>query len=85
MVGWARSLESPALVPSGPRAGQSRPKPPRNDCLEFGEVEVADRVQRLGGGAVLEVLRQCLQGGGIMTLQRDQLGDSVRQRLAPLR
>ena len=25
----------------------------RNDCLEFSEVEVADRDQRLGGGAVL--------------------------------
>jgi hypothetical protein len=25
----------------------------RNGCLEFGEVEVADRVQRLCGGAVL--------------------------------
>ena len=25
----------------------------RNDCLEFSEVEVADREQRLGGGAVL--------------------------------
>ena len=25
----------------------------RNDCLEFSEVEIADRVQRLGGGAVL--------------------------------
>ena len=25
----------------------------RNDCLKFSEVEVADRVQRLGGGAVL--------------------------------
>ncbi len=25
----------------------------RNDCLEFSEVEVADRVQRLGGGIVL--------------------------------
>ena len=24
-----------------------------NDCLEFSEVEVADRLQRLGGGAVL--------------------------------
>jgi hypothetical protein len=24
-----------------------------NDCLEFSEVEVADREQRLGGGAVL--------------------------------
>jgi len=24
-----------------------------NDCLEFSEVEVADRDQRLGGGAVL--------------------------------
>jgi hypothetical protein len=25
----------------------------RNDCLKFSEIEVADRAQRLGGGAVL--------------------------------
>jgi hypothetical protein len=53
----------------------------RNDCLEFGEVEVADREQRLGGGAVLEVLWQSFQPGGILTLQRDQLGDSVAPTL----
>ena len=43
----------------------------RNDCLEFSEVEVADRVQRLGGGAVLEVVWQGFQPGGVLTLQRD--------------
>src|SRR5208337_342167 len=35
----------------------------RNDGLKFREVEVADRVQRLGGGAVLQVLRQSVQPG----------------------
>src|SRR5208337_5159367 len=53
----------------------------RNDCLEFSEVEVADRLQRLGGGTVLEVLWQGFQPGGIVTLQRGQLGDSVAPTL----
>ena len=47
----------------------------RNNCLEFSEVEVADRLQRLNGGTVLEVLWQGFQPGGIVTLQRGQLGD----------
>ena len=49
--------------------------------LKVGEVEVADRLQRLGGGAVLEVLWQGFQPGGIVTLQGDQLGDSVAPTL----
>ena len=53
----------------------------RTDGLKFREVEVADRVQRLGGGAVLQVLRQSVQPGGILTLQRGQLGDSVAPTL----
>ncbi len=53
----------------------------RNDCLEFSEVEVADRVQCLGSGTVLEVLWQGFQPSGIVTLQRDQLGDSVTPTL----
>ena len=53
----------------------------RNDCLEFSEVEIADREQRLGGGAVLEALWQGFQPGGVVTLQRGQLGDSVAPTL----
>ena len=55
-----------------------------NDGLEFREVEVADRVQGLGGGAVLEVLWQSFQPGRILTLQRRQLGDSVAPALGTL-
>jgi zinc-finger of transposase IS204/IS1001/IS1096/IS1165 len=52
----------------------------RDDCLEFSEIEVRDRLQRLGEGAVLQALRQCFQPGGILRLQCGQHGD----RVAPL-
>src|SRR5574337_1449816 len=48
-----------------------------NDRLELGEVEIADRLQRLGGGAVLEVLWHGFQPGGVLTLQHGQFGDGV--------
>ena len=41
----------------------------RVDRLEFGEVEIADRLQRVGRRAVLQVGRQCLQPGGVLGLQ----------------
>src|SRR5271170_1028541 len=49
----------------------------RDDCLEFSEIEVADRLQCLGEGAIVQVLGQRFEPGGILRLQRDQLGDSV--------
>ena len=47
------------------------------DCVEFGQVEVADRLQRIGDGAVLQADRQSLQPGRMLSLQRGQFGDSV--------
>ncbi len=37
----------------------------RVDCLEVGEIEFTDRLQRLGGGAFMQAGRQCFQPGGI--------------------
>ena len=53
----------------------------RLDGLEFGEVEVADRLQGLGGGAVLEVGWQCLEPGGAVRLRRRQFGDGITPAL----
>ncbi len=47
------------------------------DCLKIGQVEVADGPQRLGGGAVLQAVRQRFQPGGILRLQFCQFGDGV--------
>jgi len=49
----------------------------RLDRLEICEVEVADRVQGLGGGRVLERLWQCSEPGLVFGLQHDQLGHCV--------
>jgi len=40
----------------------------RDDCLEFSEIKVADRLQRLCEGAVLQVLGQRFEPGGILRL-----------------
>ena len=42
--------------------------PRRFDRLEFGEIEIGDRPQGFGCGAVLLVVRQRLQPGGIAGL-----------------
>ena len=43
--------------------------PRRLDDLEFGEVEITDCLQRIGGGAALQAARQSLQPCGILALQ----------------
>ena len=53
------------------------------ESLEFGEVEFADGLQRLGCRAVLQTGRQRRQPGGILILQHAQLGDSVTPSLGP--
>ena len=45
------------------------------DRLDFGEVEFADGLQGLGGGAFVQVGRQCVQPGDALGLHRCQLGD----------
>jgi hypothetical protein len=51
------------------------------DCQEFGEVEVADRQQRFGGGAFMQVGWQCLQPGDALGLHRRQFGDGITPAL----
>jgi hypothetical protein len=41
----------------------------RLDNLEFGEVEITDCRQRIGGGAVVQAGRQSLQPSGVLALQ----------------
>jgi len=52
LVGQARFLKRPRAERTS-RGSISAEAAGRNDRLEFSEVEVADRLQRLGGGAVL--------------------------------
>ena len=49
----------------------------RLDCLEVGEIEIADCLQRICGSGVLQTGRQRFQPGGILSLQCGQLGDGV--------
>lgn len=51
------------------------------DCLEFGEVEIADGLQGIGDGAVVQFGRQGVQPGGILGLQCGQIGDGVAPAL----
>ena len=49
--------------------------------LEVREVEVADFLQRLGGGAIAQVGRQCFQPSDALSLHRGQFGDGVAPAL----
>ena len=49
----------------------------RDDCLELREIEVADLLQCLGKSAIVQVLGQGFEPGGILRLQSGQLGDSI--------
>jgi hypothetical protein len=49
----------------------------RNDRLKFAEVQFADSAQRLGGRAVLKVLRQTIQPGREFYLRFYEAGDVV--------
>ncbi len=49
----------------------------RDDRLKFAEVQFADSAQRLGGGAVLEVLRQTIQPGRELYLGLHEAVDVV--------
>ncbi len=53
LVGQAGFLNRRLSCRAESRGSVSAEAAGRNDRLEFREVEVADRVQRLGGGAVL--------------------------------
>ncbi|MDR3742691.1 MAG: hypothetical protein P4L40_27055 [Terracidiphilus sp.] len=44
-------------------------------CLDLGEVKIADHLQCVGGGAILQAGRHSFQPGGILALQRGQLGN----------
>src|SRR5271166_4026108 len=48
------------------------------NCLEFTELDIADRLQRIGQRTILQVGRQRVQPFGILSLQRSQLADGVR-------
>ena len=65
-------------------SGQSLPKPRGGiDRLKFGEVEIADRLQCFGERAVLQVLRQAIQPGGILNLGFHEAGDVVGPASGP--
>jgi hypothetical protein len=49
----------------------------RNDRLEFGEVQFADRAQRLGGRTILKAFGQTIEPDGILRLCVDETGDVV--------
>ena len=49
----------------------------RNNRLKFAEVQIADRAQRLGGRAVLKVVRQAIQPGRELNLCFHEAGDVV--------
>ena len=51
--------------------------PRRLDGLEFVEIEVVDRLQRLGGGAVLKAFGQGLEPGPIFGLKGEQDSDGI--------
>jgi hypothetical protein len=53
------------------------------DCLELGEIELADRLQHGGQRAVLQVDRRRLQPGGILRRRFCQFGDSVMPTPGP--
>src|SRR5258708_27855143 len=55
----------------------------RFDRLKLGEVNVADRAQRLRRGAVLLIVGECLQPGGILSLRRREFGERVVPALDP--
>lgn len=47
------------------------------DCLEIGEVELADSPECLGGRRVLQGLGQCVEPGLVFDLQREQFCPGV--------
>ena len=49
----------------------------RDDCLKFGEIQVADRLQCFGERAVSQVLRQAIQPGRILNLTFHEAGNVV--------
>ena len=51
------------------------------DGLDFGEVEFADGLQGLGGGAFVQVGRQCFQPGDALGLHCCQFGDGITPAL----
>ena len=48
-----------------------------DNCLEFSEVQLADRAQRLGGRGVLKAVRQVFQPSGVLGLQLNKSGHAV--------
>jgi hypothetical protein len=48
-----------------------------HDRHEFFEVEIDNGLKRLGGGTIAQAVGQRVVPGGILGLQRDQLGDGV--------
>ena len=54
-----------------------------DEVMKIGQVEIADCPQRIGGGAVLQVVRQRFQPGGILRLQFHQFGDGVMPASGP--
>jgi hypothetical protein len=55
----------------------------RFDAGEGVEIEIGDRLQRLGGGCVAKSIRQRFAPGGICGLQGEQFGDRVAPALWP--
>ena len=57
--------------------------PWRLNRLEFGEVEIDNCPQGIGGGAVLLIIGQCLQPCGIFRLEIGEGGDGIVPALDP--
>src|SRR5271166_4539218 len=65
-------------MPFGPSRGSIPTETARRfDRLKLAKIEVTDRLQRFGGGAVSQVFRQGFQPGGILGLQIHKHGDGV--------
>src|SRR3978361_365558 len=55
----------------------------RDDCLEFAQVQIADRSQSLCGRAVLKAVRQVFQPSHVFNLRLHEAGDMVGPATCP--
>jgi len=53
------------------------------DRLKLGEIQIADRPQRLGERAFPQVFRQAVQSGGVFSLGFHEAGDKIDPTSGP--